>query len=82
MVTDRGRGNISKVDVHWPKRALVYMTKIKQFYVVHEPFGRKFLKNGVSITSEMTFTESLLLQKGHFLSSKRGLSFKKYFSRS
>jgi hypothetical protein len=36
----------------------------------------------VSITSEMTFTESLLLQKGHFLSSKRGLSFKKYFSRS
>ena len=29
--------------------------------------------------SEMAFTESLLLQKGHFLSSKRGCSFKKYF---
>jgi hypothetical protein len=28
------------------------------------------------------FTESLLLQKGHFLSSKRGRSFKKYFFRS
>ena len=42
-----------------------------------------FCKYGVSITSEMAFTESLLLQKGgHFLSSKRGLSFKKYFFRS
>jgi hypothetical protein len=29
--------------------------------------------------SEMVFTESILLQKGHFLSSKRGRSFKKYF---
>ena len=28
------------------------------------------------------FTESLLLQKGHFLSSKRGRLFKKYFFRS
>jgi hypothetical protein len=82
MVTDRGRGSISKVEVHWLKGALVYTTKIKKFYVVHEPFGRKFKKNGVSITSEMTFTESLLMQKGHFLSSKRRLSFKKYFSRS
>jgi hypothetical protein len=34
------------------------------------------------ITSEMAFTESLLLQKGHFLSNKRGRSFKKYFFRS
>jgi hypothetical protein len=49
---------------HWPKVALLYMTKIKRFYVVHEP------------------NESLLLQKGHFLSSKRGRSFKKYFFRS
>jgi hypothetical protein len=30
----------------------------------------------------MAFTESLLLQKGHFLSSKRGRSFKKYFFHS
>jgi hypothetical protein len=35
-----------------------------------------------SITSEMAFTESLLLQKGNFLSCKRGRSFKKYFFRS
>jgi hypothetical protein len=33
----------------------------------------------IFITSEMALTESLLLQKGHFLSSKRGRSFKKYF---
>ena len=40
---------------------------------------RKFLKTmeSQSITSEMAFTESLLLQKGHFLSCKRGRSFKK-----
>jgi hypothetical protein len=33
----RGRGSISKVEGHWPKGALLYMTKIKRFYVVHEP---------------------------------------------
>ena len=31
------------------------------------------------MTSEMAFIESLLLQKRHFLSSKRGRLFKKYF---
>jgi hypothetical protein len=30
----------------------------------------------------MAFTESLLLQKGHFLSSKRGRSLQEYFFRS
>jgi hypothetical protein len=35
--TVRGRGSISKVEGHWPKGALLYMTKIKRFYVVHEP---------------------------------------------
>ena len=41
---------------------------------------RKF---GVSITSEMVLTESLLLRKGHFFPAvKRGRSFKKYFFRS
>jgi hypothetical protein len=45
---------------------------------------RKFLKYGVSTMSEMAFTESLVLQKGHFLSSKKGtfFPFKKYFFRS
>jgi hypothetical protein len=57
------------------------MTRIKRFYDVHEP-NEKFLKYGVSITSEMAFTESLLLRKGHFLSRKRGCLFKKYFFRS
>ena len=38
----------------------------------------KIFENMESITSEMAFTESLLLQKRHFLSSKRGRSFKKY----
>ena len=33
----RGRGSISKVEGHWPKGALLYMIKIKRFYVVHEP---------------------------------------------
>jgi hypothetical protein len=41
---------------------------------------RNFLKIcSFSITSEMVFTESLLVQKGHFLSNKRGRSFNKYF---
>ena len=31
------------------------------------------------MTSEMAFIESLLLKKRHFLSSKRGRLFKKYF---
>ena len=31
------------------------------------------------MTSEMAFIESLLLQKRHFLSNKRGRLFKKYF---
>ena len=31
------------------------------------------------MTSEMAFIESLLLQKRHFLSSKRGRLFKKYY---
>jgi hypothetical protein len=65
----RGRGSISKVEGHWPKGALLYMTKIKRFCIVHEP-NENVWKYGVSITSEMAFTESLLLQKGHFLSSK------------
>ena len=56
------------------------MTRIKRFYDVHEP-NENFLKYGVSITSEMAFTESLLLRKGHFLSRKRGRLFKKYFFR-
>ena len=74
----RGRGSFLKVEEHnWLKGALLYMTKIKRFYVVHEP-NENFLKYGVSITTEMAFTKSLLLQKGHFLSSL----FKKYFSRS
>jgi hypothetical protein len=77
----RGRGSISKEEGHWPKGALLYMTRIKRFYDVHEPNGN-FLKYGVSITSEMAFTESLLLRKGHFLSIKRGRLFKKYFFRS
>ena len=34
------------------------------------------------MTSEMAFIESLLLQKGHFLSSNKGRLFKKYFFRS
>jgi hypothetical protein len=63
------------------KRGLLYMTKIKRFYIVHEP-NENFWKYGVCITSEMAFTESLLLQKGHFLASKRGRSFKKYIFRS
>jgi hypothetical protein len=57
------------------------MTRIKRFYDVHEP-NENFLKYGVSITSEMAFTEPLLLRKGHFLSRKRGRLFKKYFFRS
>jgi hypothetical protein len=57
------------------------MTRIKRFYDVHEP-NEKFLKYVVSITSEMAFTESLLMRKGHFLSRKRGRLFKKYFFRS
>jgi hypothetical protein len=78
---DRGRGSISKVEGHWPKGALLYMTRIKRFYDVHEP-NENFLKYGVSITSEKACTESLLLRKGHFLSRKRGRLFKKYFFRS
>jgi hypothetical protein len=78
--TLRGRGSISKVEGHWPKGALLYMTKMKRFHFVHEP-NENFWKYGISITSEMAFTESLLLQKGHFLSRKRGRSFKKYFFR-
>jgi hypothetical protein len=38
--------------------------------------------HGVSMTSEMAFTESLLLRKGHFLSRKRGRLFEKYIFRS
>jgi hypothetical protein len=68
----RGRGSISKVEGHWPKGAFLYMTKIKRFYDVHEP-NEIFWKYGVSITSEMAFTESLLLRKGHFLSEKEGV---------
>jgi hypothetical protein len=56
----------------------LYMTKVKRFYVVHKP-NENFWEYGISITSEMAFTESLLLQKGRFLSRKRGRSFKKYF---
>jgi hypothetical protein len=29
--------SISKVEGHWPKGALLYMTKIKRFYVAHKP---------------------------------------------
>jgi hypothetical protein len=57
------------------------MTKVKRFYDVHEP-KENFLKYGVSMTSEMAFTESLLLRKGHFLSRKRGRLFEKYIFRS
>ena len=53
------------------KRALLHITKIKRFYVVHEP-NENFWKYGVSITSEMAFTESLILRKGHFRSSNGG----------
>jgi hypothetical protein len=82
FVTHRGaRGSILKVEGHWPKGALLYMTKIERFYVVHEP-NEIFWKYGTSMTSEMAFTESLLLQKGHFLSSKRGRSLQEYFFRS
>ena len=49
------------------KGALLYMTKIKRFYAVHEP-NENLWKYEVSITSKMAFTESLLLQKGYFLS--------------
>jgi hypothetical protein len=37
LYNSRDRGSISKVEGHWPKGALLYMTKIKRFYVVHEP---------------------------------------------
>jgi hypothetical protein len=40
LFENRGGGSISKVEGaegHWPKGALLYMTKIKRFYVVHEP---------------------------------------------
>jgi hypothetical protein len=79
--TCKGRGSISKVEGHRTKVALLYRTKIKRFYVVHEP-NENFWKYGVSIMSEMAFTEFLLLQKWHFLSSKRGRSFMKYFFHS
>jgi hypothetical protein len=36
------------VEGHWPKGALLYMTKIKRFYVVHEP-NENVLKYGASI---------------------------------
>ena len=43
---------------------------------------RKVLKICSPITAEMAFSyRVVLLQKGHFLSSKRGRSFKKYFFR-
>ena len=60
IIVIRGRESFSKVEGHWAKGTLLYMTKIKRFYVVHEP-NQNILKYGVSITSEMTFTESLLL---------------------
>jgi hypothetical protein len=46
------------------------MIKIKRFYVVHEP-NEIFLKiwSPYNVGNGAAFTESLLLQKGHFLSS-------------
>ena len=79
----RGRGSISKVEGHWRKGALLYMTKIKVSNDSMSFMSRtKIFENMESITSETALTESLLLQKGHFHSSKRGRSFKKYFFRS
>ena len=37
LYNSRDRGSILKVEGHWPKGALLYMAKIKRFYVVHEP---------------------------------------------
>ena len=46
------------------------MIKIKRFYVVHEP-NEIFLKiwSPYNVGKGAAFTEFLLLQKGHFLSS-------------
>jgi hypothetical protein len=50
-----------------------------QTILCREP-NEKFLKYGVSITSEMAFTESSLLQKGHFLSiAKEGVHSRNTF---
>jgi hypothetical protein len=72
--TQRPRKHFESGGALAKKGAVLYMIKIKRFYVVHEP-NENFWKYGVSITSEMSFIESLLLQKGHFLSSKRGRLF-------
>jgi hypothetical protein len=75
----RGRGSISKVEGHWPKGALLYMTKIKRFYDVHEP-NENFWKYGVSITSEMAFTESLPpAKKVIFFPEKEGVCSRNTF---
>ena len=68
IIVVRGRESISKVEGHWAKGTLLYMTKIKRFYVVHEP-NETFLKYGVPMTLEMAFTESL--QKGTFFTFKK-----------
>ena len=81
MVIGIGRGSISIVEVHLPKGGH-FCIRPRSSNFMSFTSRTKILKNGASITSEMNFTESLLLQKGHFLSSKRGRSFKKYFSRS
>ena len=60
-------------------KALLYMIKIKRFYGVHEP-NENFWKYGVSITSEMVFTESLLLQKALSFQQKRAFIQKILFS--
>jgi hypothetical protein len=67
----RGRGSISKVEGNWPKGVLLYMTKTKRFYIVHEP-NKFFGKYGVSIMLEMTFTESLLEKRALFSLLKSG----------
>ena len=57
----RGRGSISKVEGHWPKGALSYMTKIKRFYVVHEPneilkiWSLHNVRNGLYYCKKSTF---------------------------
>jgi hypothetical protein len=56
-----GRGSISKVEGHWPKGALSYMTKIKRFYVVHEPneilkiWSLHNVRNGLYYCKKSTF---------------------------
>jgi hypothetical protein len=68
MVTDRGSGSISKVEVHWPKEALLYTTKIKQFYFVHEP-NENFKKLNVYNVGNDLYRV--------FTTAERALSFQK-----